>query len=145
MCPAGAIAATVVCPLDVIKTRLQVYGLPKLPHSGPRGNIIITSLQNIIQTEGLKGMYRGLSPTLVALLPNWAVSITFLKLFLERQLTGTSFIIDREPLRLQNFFFLIFLLLKCRTDFSYFLTPSIFYWFSFLDNAFSLHMCDHCG
>ncbi|CAL5396612.1 unnamed protein product [Camellia sinensis] len=69
---AGAIAATVVCPLDVIKTRLQVYGLPKLPHSGPRGNIIITSLQNIIQTEGLKGMYRGLSPTLVALLPNWA-------------------------------------------------------------------------
>ncbi|GMP58980.1 hypothetical protein CsSME_00022446 [Camellia sinensis var. sinensis] len=73
---AGAIAATVVCPLDVIKTRLQVYGLPKLPHSGPRGNIIITSLQNIIQTEGLKGMYRGLSPTLVALLPNWAVYFT---------------------------------------------------------------------
>ncbi|KAG5521562.1 hypothetical protein RHGRI_033953 [Rhododendron griersonianum] len=110
---AGAIAATIVCPLDVIKTRLQVHGLPDVPHSGQRGivdacegkyttrvethqesyfgvakkkndlasknwyfcSIIITSLRNIIQTEGVKGMYRGLTPTLVALLPNWAVSV----------------------------------------------------------------------
>ncbi|KAF7124882.1 hypothetical protein RHSIM_Rhsim12G0085800 [Rhododendron simsii] len=73
---AGAIAATIVCPLDVIKTRLQVHGLPNVPHSGQRGSIIITSLRNIIQTEGVKGMYRGLTPTLVALLPNWAVYFT---------------------------------------------------------------------
>ncbi|XP_048318292.2 nicotinamide adenine dinucleotide transporter 1, chloroplastic [Ziziphus jujuba] len=69
---AGAIAATFVCPLDVIKTRLQVHGLP----SGHGGSVIITSLQNIIKTEGLRGLYRGLSPTLVALLPNWAVYFT---------------------------------------------------------------------
>ncbi|KAK2974691.1 hypothetical protein RJ640_021906 [Escallonia rubra] len=74
MC-AGAIAATVVCPLDVIKTRMQV-GLPDAGHSGLRGSVIVTSLQNIIRTEGLKGLYRGLSPTLVALLPNWAVYFT---------------------------------------------------------------------
>ena len=43
------------------------------------GSVIITSLENIIRTEGLKGMYRGLSPTILALLPNWAVSITFLE------------------------------------------------------------------
>lgn len=73
---AGAIAATFVCPLDVIKTRLQVHGLPEVPQSGKRGGIIITSLQNIIRTEGIRGMYRGLSPTLVALLPNWAVYFT---------------------------------------------------------------------
>ncbi|EFH69687.1 mitochondrial substrate carrier family protein [Arabidopsis lyrata subsp. lyrata] len=70
---AGAIAATFVCPLDVIKTRLQVLGLPETPASGQRGGVIITSLKNIVQKEGYRGMYRGLSPTIIALLPNWAV------------------------------------------------------------------------
>nr|GEV70050.1 nicotinamide adenine dinucleotide transporter 2, mitochondrial-like [Tanacetum cinerariifolium] len=68
---AGAIAATFVCPLDVIKTRLQVHGLPDT--SRGKGGVIVTSLQNIIQKEGFKGLYRGLSPTLAALLPTWAV------------------------------------------------------------------------
>lgn len=70
---AGAIAATFVCPLDVIKTRLQVHGLP----SGQRGgSIIVTSLQDIMRSEGFRGLYRGLSPTILALLPNWAVYFT---------------------------------------------------------------------
>ncbi|KAK4260811.1 hypothetical protein QN277_003880 [Acacia crassicarpa] len=69
---AGAIAATFVCPLDVIKTRLQVHGLPP----GRKGSVIITSLQNIARTEGFRGLYRGLSPTILALLPNWAVYFT---------------------------------------------------------------------
>ncbi|EEF35384.1 nicotinamide adenine dinucleotide transporter 1, chloroplastic [Ricinus communis] len=73
---AGAIAATFVCPLDVIKTRLQVHGLPTTSNSGRPGSIIVTSFQNIIKTEGLKGLYRGLSPTIIALLPNWAVYFT---------------------------------------------------------------------
>ncbi|XP_054810713.1 nicotinamide adenine dinucleotide transporter 1, chloroplastic isoform X1 [Prosopis cineraria] len=69
---AGAIAATFVCPLDVIKTRLQVHGLP--PEQ--KGSVIITSLRNIARTEGFRGLYRGLSPTILALLPNWAVYFT---------------------------------------------------------------------
>ncbi|XP_007044248.2 PREDICTED: nicotinamide adenine dinucleotide transporter 2, mitochondrial [Theobroma cacao] len=73
---AGAIAATFVCPLDVIKTRLQVHGLPEASQSGARGSVIITSLQHIIKNDGLKGLYRGLSPTILALLPNWAVYFT---------------------------------------------------------------------
>ncbi|XP_047307224.1 nicotinamide adenine dinucleotide transporter 2, mitochondrial [Impatiens glandulifera] len=72
---AGAIAATFVCPLDVIKTRLQVYGLPE-GSSGAGGSVIVTSLKKIIKKDGVKGLYRGLSPTIAALLPNWAVFFT---------------------------------------------------------------------
>ncbi|KAL2556625.1 Nicotinamide adenine dinucleotide transporter 1 [Forsythia ovata] len=73
---AGMIAATFVCPLDVIKTRLQVHGLPQLVTANIKGSIIVGSLEQIFQKEGLRGMYRGLSPTVLALLPNWAVYFT---------------------------------------------------------------------
>ncbi|KAH0462813.1 hypothetical protein IEQ34_010388 [Dendrobium chrysotoxum] len=50
---AGVIAATFVCPLDVIKTRLQVHGLPKLAKSSRKGgSVIIGSLEQIVQKEG---------------------------------------------------------------------------------------------
>lgn len=35
----GVIAATFVCPLDVIKTRFQVHGLPHLGNGSVRGMI----------------------------------------------------------------------------------------------------------
>ncbi|CBI36905.3 hypothetical protein AAG906_034664 [Vitis piasezkii] len=73
---AGVIAATFVCPLDVIKTRFQVHGLPQLGNGNIKGSLIVGSLEQIFQKEGLRGMYRGLSPTVLALLPNWAVYFT---------------------------------------------------------------------
>ncbi|XP_027350330.1 nicotinamide adenine dinucleotide transporter 1, chloroplastic [Abrus precatorius] len=73
---AGVIAATFVCPLDVIKTRFQVHGLPQLAKGNVKGSIIVASLEQIFQKEGLRGMYRGLAPTVLALLPNWAVYFT---------------------------------------------------------------------
>ncbi|KAL6564157.1 Nicotinamide adenine dinucleotide transporter 1, chloroplastic [Orobanche minor] len=108
---AGVIAATFVCPLDVIKTRLQVHGLPQLTSANIKaalglrddvdalsdesmttmlvyncaGSVIAGSLEQIFQKEGLRGMYRGLAPTALALLPNWAVYFTIydqLKFFL---------------------------------------------------------------
>ncbi|KAM6568918.1 hypothetical protein CsatB_016903 [Cannabis sativa] len=77
---AGVIAATFVCPLDVIKTRLQVHGLQTIGNGNGniKGGLIVGSLEQIFQKEGLRGMYRGLSPTVLALLPNWAVSFVCL-------------------------------------------------------------------
>ncbi|KAK9106686.1 hypothetical protein Syun_022697 [Stephania yunnanensis] len=75
----GAIAATFVCPLDVIKTRLQVHGLPQLPNSSKKGSLIVASMQDIIEKDGVRGLYRGLSPTILALIPNWAVYFTVYK------------------------------------------------------------------
>ena len=40
------------------------------------GSLIVGSLEQIFHKEGLRGMYRGLSPTVLALLPNWAVSLS---------------------------------------------------------------------
>ncbi|KAK2457126.1 nicotinamide adenine dinucleotide transporter 1, chloroplastic [Trifolium repens] len=73
---AGVISATFVCPLDVIKTRLQVHGTPELANGNVKGSLIVGSLGQIYQKEGLRGMYRGLAPTVLALLPNWAVYFT---------------------------------------------------------------------
>ncbi|XP_042444423.1 nicotinamide adenine dinucleotide transporter 2, mitochondrial-like isoform X2 [Zingiber officinale] len=100
---AGAIAATFVCPLDVIKTRLQVRGPSEVRLYSSRrfgyvdhsekticwilsiqcyqgriviGNIIISSLKQIIKNEGVSGLYRGLTPTVTALLPTWTVYFT---------------------------------------------------------------------
>ncbi|XP_042442339.1 nicotinamide adenine dinucleotide transporter 2, mitochondrial-like isoform X2 [Zingiber officinale] len=73
---AGAIAATFVCPLDVIKTRLQVRGPSEVRLYSSRRNIIISSLKQIIKNEGVSGLYRGLTPTVTALLPTWTVYFT---------------------------------------------------------------------
>ncbi|KAF7818171.1 nicotinamide adenine dinucleotide transporter 1, chloroplastic [Senna tora] len=73
---AGVLAATFVCPLDVIKTRFQVHGLPQLANGNVKGSLIVGSLEQIFHKEGLRGMYRGLAPTVLALLPNWAVYFT---------------------------------------------------------------------
>ncbi|KAF5840763.1 mitochondrial carrier protein-domain-containing protein [Dunaliella salina] len=68
---AGALTATFVCPLDVLKTRLQVQRIGAMKQQGIAGG-----LAQIVKQDGVRGLYQGLGPTLVALLPNWAVELT---------------------------------------------------------------------
>ncbi|KAI3817214.1 hypothetical protein L1987_11003 [Smallanthus sonchifolius] len=85
-------------PLDVIKTRMQVYGIPDAHR---KGSVIVTSLKTIIREDGPRGLYRGLSPTLAALLPNWAVYFTVygqLKELLDSHGAGAATAVTTNPL-----------------------------------------------
>ncbi|KAF6165354.1 hypothetical protein GIB67_018798 [Kingdonia uniflora] len=55
---------------------------------------LFQALRNIVKNEGMRGMYQGLSPTILALLPDWAVYYTTVRKVLpslNRRLTGMSF------------------------------------------------------
>jgi solute carrier family 25 folate transporter 32 len=66
----GGVVCTLVCsPLDVAKTRLQVQG-----HVGvQKYNGLLHSLRTIWFEEGMKGLYRGLEPSLFTVPMFWAL------------------------------------------------------------------------
>ncbi|CAE6450430.1 unnamed protein product [Rhizoctonia solani] len=67
---AGLVSSIVTCPLDVIKTKLQaqstVHG--SQGYLGIRGTIT-----SILKNQGIRGLYRGLGPTILGYLPTWAI------------------------------------------------------------------------
>ncbi|CAO3649857.1 unnamed protein product [Cunninghamella echinulata] len=69
----GSIGATSVYPLNVIRTRLQAQGTPAHPryYTSPWNCVQVT-----FQTEGIRGFYKGLGPTLFKVVP--AVSISYI-------------------------------------------------------------------
>lgn len=95
---AGVVSGLVVCPLDVVKTRLQAqggftkYGIISTHHyDGLLGTIIFLkickvlckliiiaagTIRTIWQTEGVKGFYRGVVPITFGYLPTWMVYFT---------------------------------------------------------------------
>ncbi|CBI34669.3 unnamed protein product, partial [Vitis vinifera] len=58
---AGSTAAFFTTPFDVVKTRLQT----QIPGSMKQYNSVFHTLQEISKHEGLRGLYRGLTPRLV--------------------------------------------------------------------------------
>jgi solute carrier family 25 (mitochondrial folate transporter), member 32 len=64
----GVLTAAFVCPLDVLKTRMQVQDLARPKYIGIAGG-----LATLVREEGLRAAYRGLQPTVLALLPTWAL------------------------------------------------------------------------
>ncbi|KAL7342835.1 mitochondrial carrier domain-containing protein [Rhodotorula toruloides] len=67
---AGLVTSIVTCPLDVIKTKLQAGGAS----NGAAGVLGLT--RHIWVTDGFRGLYRGLGPTIIGYLPTWAIYFT---------------------------------------------------------------------
>ncbi|EPZ31405.1 Mitochondrial substrate/solute carrier domain-containing protein [Rozella allomycis CSF55] len=64
---AGVVTSILVCPLDVVKMRLQSQiNNTKFPG-------ISKTLKGILREEGIKGWYKGLGPTLFGYFPTWAI------------------------------------------------------------------------
>lgn len=61
-------SSIVTCPLDVAKTRLQNQGAGTPVYRGSFG-----TLHKILLDEGIRGWYRGLTPTMLGYLPSWAI------------------------------------------------------------------------
>lgn len=71
----GAVAGCTACvacyPLDLVRTRLTTE-LPGKEHYKGIGD----AFTKIVQSDGLKGLYAGLGPTLFVAVPNFAISYT---------------------------------------------------------------------
>ena len=68
---AGVASALVTNPLEVVKVRRQNA---QLSSAKPFGTF--AALKNLVQTEGVKGLYRGFSATMGGYLPTWAIYFT---------------------------------------------------------------------
>ncbi|KIV81264.1 hypothetical protein, variant [Exophiala sideris] len=68
----GAFGASVVWPLNMLRTRLQTQGTPVHP---PTYTGIVDVTRKTIQNEGLSALFRGITPNLIKVVP--AVSITY--------------------------------------------------------------------
>lgn len=76
---AGAIGATVVYPIDLVKTRMQNQRTGKLAVVGGEVALYRNSMDcfgKVIRGEGAIGLYRGLLPQLVGVAPEKAIKLT---------------------------------------------------------------------
>ena len=62
----GAFASAITCPLEVVKTNLQASGASKLG-LGPMG-----MARKIVSESGVRGLYRGLSLSMMGIIPTRA-------------------------------------------------------------------------
>ncbi|KAJ1982178.1 mitochondrial aspartate-glutamate transporter agc1 [Dimargaris xerosporica] len=71
---AGAVGATVVYPIDLVKTRMQNQ------RSAVVGEVLyknsLDCFRKVIHNEGLIGLYRGLAPQLLGVAPEKAIKLT---------------------------------------------------------------------
>ena len=66
---AGAIGATIVYPIDLVKTRMQAQRVLIYKNS-------LDCAVKVLRTEGLRGLYSGLGPQLIGVAPEKAIKLT---------------------------------------------------------------------
>ncbi|EGW32805.1 uncharacterized protein SPAPADRAFT_60150 [Spathaspora passalidarum NRRL Y-27907] len=71
----GFLAGVAVCPLDVVKTRLQAQG-DAIAYMPSKYNGFWHTLKTILAEEGVRGLYRGLVPITIGYLPTWTIYFT---------------------------------------------------------------------
>jgi solute carrier family 25 aspartate/glutamate transporter 12/13 len=69
---AGAVGMVATFPIDIVKTHLQGQTRTggRMMFSGP-----LQCFKHIVATDGLRGLYRGLPPTLMGVLPEKAIKL----------------------------------------------------------------------
>ena len=67
---AGLTSSVVTCPLDVVKTRLQAQ-VSKKGAADYEG--VKETITRIWRSAGIRGLYRGLGPTVLGYLPTWGI------------------------------------------------------------------------
>jgi hypothetical protein len=67
---AGLVSSIVTCPLDVVKTRLQAQ-VSKKGAADYEG--VKETISRIWKSAGVRGLYRGLGPTVLGYLPTWGI------------------------------------------------------------------------
>lgn len=72
----GAMASVLCAPLDLIRTRLQVWGEVTGKHGAI--SVIPQMIREIVQQHGWKGCFRGLGATLVCVPVFWGVYCEYL-------------------------------------------------------------------
>ncbi|EAS34940.3 calcium dependent mitochondrial carrier protein [Coccidioides immitis RS] len=81
----GALSASMVYPLNVLRTRLQAQGTTqhKATYTG-----IVDVARKTFESEGVRGLYRGLTPNLLKVVPS--VSISYIVYENSKRLLGLS-------------------------------------------------------
>lgn len=87
---AGAVAQTTIYPMDLVKTRLQLYAT----NGGKVPNLMAMSRDIWVQ-EGPRAFYRGLVPSLIGIIPYAGIDLTAYETF--KDLSRKYILHEREP------------------------------------------------
>ncbi len=78
-CAAGATAAFLTTPIDVIKTKIQTSQTLHDPACSEGKPGAFRMFQNVLKTEGVRGLFRGVGPRVLRVAPASAIVITTYK------------------------------------------------------------------